>query len=361
MTVPVGADGVLGLYSAVGDAFAGRRLGFGRRRAALAARFARHRGADAAGIAASWVAGALAEIGALGIVVGADVPSPARLNAFADAPLRGAHLIAAFPGLPSHAADIVRWYREHDDGTGIPDRLRWDGIPADAAALGIVHAFLEALEDPAEPREPLEALFALAAESGRRFRVELVRAFRAFADASAADWDAPLEPELPALDEDAELARLAARIDDRDSTTAGRSERLAASAGALAERLGLDAAEGARLARLLALGRAAEAVPPDDYDPLSRFGREHRSAVARRAAALAGSVPRYAADAPHLAASGAWFEEGGQDRRAAVLALAVAADAIRPADAVRRLTAAAGTQLDPEVTRAYLAGLGTPT
>jgi hypothetical protein len=28
---------------------------------------------------------------------------------------------------------------------------------------------------------------------------------------------------------------------------------------------------------------------------------------------------------------------------------------------VRRLAAAAGTQLDPEVTRTYLAGLGAPT
>src|ERR1700681_3446425 len=191
MTVPVGADGVLGLYSAVGDAFAGRRLGFGRRRAALAARFARHRGAGDAGVTASWIAGALAETGAVAIVVAPDATAPARLHAFADAPLHGAHLVGALAGLPSHAADIVRWHLEHDDGTGIPDRLRWDGIPADAAALGIVHAFLEAVEDPAEPREALEALFGLAAESGRRFRVELVRAFRGFAGASP-DWDAPL-------------------------------------------------------------------------------------------------------------------------------------------------------------------------
>ncbi|MDB5070108.1 MAG: hypothetical protein JWM87_1219, partial [Candidatus Eremiobacteraeota bacterium] len=41
MTVPVGADGAIGLYSAAGYAFAVRRLGFGRRGAELAARFAR--------------------------------------------------------------------------------------------------------------------------------------------------------------------------------------------------------------------------------------------------------------------------------------------------------------------------------
>jgi hypothetical protein len=348
------------LYSAVGDAFAGRRPGFGRRRAALAARFARHRGAGDASVAASWIAGALAETGAIAIVIAADAPQPARLHAFADAPLHGAHLIESLRGLPSHAADIVRWHREHDDGTGIPDRLRWDGIPADAAALGIVHAFFETIEDPAEPREAAEALFVLAAESGRRFRVELVRAFRAFAG-GIADWGAPFDADLPPLDEEAALTGLVARIDARDSTTEGRSERLAAAAAALAERVGLDAGQGARLAKLLALGRAADAIPPDDFDPLSRFARERRSAVAQRAAAIAGSVPQYAQDAPYLAGSAAWFEDGGQDPRSAVLALVVAADALRPADAVRRLTAAAGTQLDPEVTRAYLAGLGAPT
>ena len=358
MTVPVGADGVLGLYSAVGDAFAGRKLGFGRRRAALAARFARHRGAGEAGVAASWIAGALAETGAIAIVIAADAPPPVRLHAFADAPLHGAHLTAGL-GLPPLAADIVRWHREHDDGTGIPDRLRWDGIPPDAAALGIVHAFLEAVDDPAEPRDPAEALFLLAAESGRRFRVELVRAFRTFA--ALPEWGAPLEPALPALDEESALAGLVARIDARDSATEGRSERLAAAAGSLAERVGLDAGQGRRLAKLLALGRAVEALPPDDFDPLSRFARERRSAVALRAAAIAGSVPQYAADAPYLAGSAAWFEDGGQDPWAAVLALVVAADSLRPADAVRRLTAAAGSQLDPDVTRAYLAGLGAPT
>ena len=112
MTVPVGADGVLGLYSAVGDAFAGRKLGFGRRRAALAARFARHRGTGDSGVAASWLAGALAEIGLIGVVVAPDATPPARLHAFADAPLSGAHIVAAFPGLPSQAADLVRWHRE---------------------------------------------------------------------------------------------------------------------------------------------------------------------------------------------------------------------------------------------------------
>jgi HD domain-containing protein len=361
MTVPVGADGAIGLYSAVGDAFAGRRLGFGRRRAAVAARFARHRGLDDAAVAASWAAGALADAGLIAVVIAADASAPERLHAFADAPLHGAHIVAGLPGIPPHAADVVRWHREHDDGTGFPDRLRWDGIPADAAALGIAHAFLEAVEDTEEPRDPGEALFAVAAESGRKFRIELVRAFRAFITTAPDDWDAPVDPRLPAIDEDAALTALAARIDARDSETHDRSERLAARASNLAARLSLDPARAARLSRLLALGRATQTTSHDDFDPLSRFARDRRTAVAERAAAIAASVPAFAPDAPYLAASAAWHEDGNADRLAGVLALALAADALAPLEATRRLAAAAGTQFDPEITRAYLATLGAPT
>ncbi|HEX3549852.1 MAG TPA: HD domain-containing phosphohydrolase, partial [Candidatus Elarobacter sp.] len=204
MTVPVGADGALGLYSAVGDAFAGRRLGFGRRRAALAARFARHRGAGAHAAAAAWVAGALAEIGLVAVVLPPGTPARARAIATADAPLHGARIVASLSGVPREAADLVRWHREHDDGTGVPDGLRWDGIPPAAAAIGVAHAFLAAIEDAAEPREPFEALFALAAEAGRSFSIDVVRAFRAFM-AEQPDVDAADETELPALDEHAAL------------------------------------------------------------------------------------------------------------------------------------------------------------
>jgi HD domain len=357
MTVPVGADGALGLYSAAGDAFAGRRLGFGRRRAAVAARFARHRTGDEAAAAANWAAGALAEIGLVGVALPPDATPQARLLGLTDAPLHGAHVVAGLAGLPPHAADIVRWHREHHDGTGSPDRLRWDGIPADAVALGIVHAFLEAVEDPAEPRDPAEALFAVAAESGRRFKIEVVRAFREFV-LGTPDWDAAPGADVPAVDQDAALAALAARIDGRDAATAGRSERLATAAGPLAAQLGLDAARAARLARLLALGRTTPDVRHDDFDPLSRFARDRRAAEANRAAELAGAVAGYAADAPHLAGSAAWHEDGQPDRYAALLALVAATDLLPAVDAPRRLAAAAGTQFDPEVVRAYLAGLG---
>ncbi len=361
MTVPVVPDGAIGLYSAVGDAFAGRRLGFGARRAATAARFAIHRRADEATVAAAWTAGALAETGLVEVALTPDDSPHARLFALADAPLHGARIAAALPGLPPAAADIIRWHREHDDGTGIPDRLRWDGIPTEAAALGVVHAFLESIEDSDEPHGPDEALFTIVADSGRRFRIELVRTFREFITGNPTSWDTAVDPNIQSLDDDAALAVLATRIDARDPRSPGRSDRLATVAGALAARLDLDPARAARLARLLALGRAADTVVHDDFDPLSRLARERRGAEARRAAEIAASVPRYEPDAPYLAASAAWYEEGNANRLAAVIALALAVDALDPLDVARRLTAAAGTQFDPDVTRIYLATLGTPT
>lgn len=356
------ADGAFGLLSAVGDAFAGRRLGFARRRATIAARFAKHRGATEESAAISWIAGALAEIGHLDVVVPSDAGERLRTLAYTDAPLHGARLAAGLPGMPREAADAIRWHREQWDGTGFPDRLRWDGVPVEAAALGIVQAFLEALEDPAEPSEPAEALFGLFAESGRRFRVELVRGFREFL-LTTPGFEEPFSPPLPLTDpgEDAVIALLATRIDVRDERTIGRSERLVSVVEPLAARLGLDAARAARLARFSALGRAVATLEDDRFDPLSRFGRDGRAAEARRAGEIAGSVARYEADAPLLADAGTWYEDGEVEPLAAVLALGVAVCALEGADAPRRIAAAAGTQFDPEVTRAYLTSLGAPT
>jgi HD domain-containing protein len=365
MTVPFDAagpgDGALGLYSAVGDALAGRRLGFGLRRAALAARFARHRGADDAGACASWVAGLLAEVGHVQVVIPADAGARTRLLALADAPLYGARLLAAIPALPAHASDIVRWHREHDDGTGFPDRLRWDGIPPDAAALGIVNAFLEALEDPSAGGSAGEALFAILAENGRRFRVELVRAFREFIVPAPSGWDDPCDPRLPGLDETALLAALADRLDARARHTAGRAARVADLAQSLADGLGLDVARTVRCARLLALGGAVPEPPDDRIDPLSRFARERRAVRARHAATIAAAVAPYRTDARTLEASSIWHEDGPADPVAAVLAVATAVDSIDPLDAPRLIAAAAGSQLDPAVVRVYLARIGAPT
>jgi HD domain len=257
MTVPVGPDGALEVYSAVGDAFAGRRIGFGRRRAALAANFARHRGRDDAAVAASWVAGLLAEIGCAA-AAGAEDSQPAGpagpLPMDPDAPLHGAHLVAALPGLPAGTADLVRWHRERDDGTGFPDRLRWDGIPADAAALGIAHAFLELVEDEAEPRAPQEAVFAITAESGRAYAVELVRAFREFVAAAPDRWDAAPDVIVPALDHDAVSTALSAgggRPEPSPASTSSavlqRDERATVAAERVAAALAPDGISAARI------------------------------------------------------------------------------------------------------------------
>jgi hypothetical protein len=284
----------------------------------------------------------------------------AQVLLLADAPLYGARIVAGLPGLPAHASDIVRWHREHDDGTGFPDRLRWDGIPADAASLGIANAFVEAIEDPEEPRDAAEALFAILADNGRRFRVELVRAFREFIVLTPA-WDERWEPVLPAADDDALLAGLAEMLDARAAHTAGRTARVVELARSLAARLDLDERRVARAARLLALGAAGLEVADDRLDPLSRFSRDRRAAAARHAAAIVETVPAYRDDAPLLAASSAWHEDGARDPLAAVLALAIAVDAIGPNDGPRLVAAATGTQFDPDVARVYLSRTGAPT
>jgi hypothetical protein len=348
------------LYSAVGDALAGRRLGFGLRRAALAANFARHRGADDARVTASWVAGLLAEIGLVTVVVPADAAPRTRLLLLADAPLYGARIVAGLPGVPAHASDIVRWHREHDDGTGFPDRLRWDGIPADAAALGIAHAFLEAIEDPEQTGDAAEALFAILAENGRRFQVELVRAFREFIMVRPA-WDERCDPVLPPRDDEALLAALAQMLDARAAHTARRTERVVELARSLGARLDLDERRIARAARLLALGAAELEVADDRLDPLSRFARDRRAAAARRAVAIVQAVPAYRDDTAVLLASSAWHEDGQRGLLAGVLALAMAVDAMGPHDGPRLVAAAAGTQFDPDVVRVYLSRTGAPT
>ncbi len=275
-------------------------------------------------------------------------------------PLHGARIAASLRGVPSAAADAIRWHREHDDGTGVPDGLRWDGIPSAAATIGIAHAFVAAVDDPAEPRDPFEALFALTAEGGRRFSLDVARAFGAFVADSRTSTHR-VRSRCPPSTTTPRWRRSPSRSTSAMKRTRGRSARLAARASALAERLALDAHRASRCARLLALGRAAESVPGETFDPLSRFAREQRTALASRAAALAASVPRYAGEASTLVASAAWYEDGVRDVYGALLATIVAADGLDAVDAPRRLAAAAGSQLDPDVARAYVSALGAPT
>jgi hypothetical protein len=348
----------LSVFSAVGDAFAGRRLGVGLRRAAAAARFARFRQCHDAAVAASFLAGMLADIGGIDLVIEPNASERLRTLALADVPLRGARLIRTL-GLPTIAGDMVRWHREHDDGTGYPDRLRWDGIPDDAAALGIISAFLDLIEDAREPRDPAEAVFTIAAESGRRFRLEMVRSFRMFV-LSTPDWDASLSLPGVAVDTDAVLALIATRIDARDDRTVGRSERLARLASTLAVKLGADPLRATRLVHLHANGRAgADPADLDAVDPLSRFARDRRTAEAARAARIASMSAAYADDARLLTMSAS--PEPGTDKLANIIALTIAADGLDAGDAPRRIAAAAGPQFDPAVAHAYLTIMGAVT
>ena len=365
MTVPLGgaiASGALGVFAAVGDAYAGRRLGFARRRAALAAAYARHCGEDAAGVAGAFVAGLLADTGLIDAVPPDDASERIRLRVAGDAPLYGARLAASLPGIPPTASDRIRWHRERYDGTGTPDRLRWDGIPETAAALGMAHAFTELLDNGEGPADPNEAIFALMAESGRAFRVESLRAFRAFILASSGLGADPGPIALdPLLDDDAHLATIAERIDRRDARTAGRTARIVEIVDALAARLGEDPARAMRAARLLALGRAGVPIADDEIDPLNRFSRDARGAEMRRAAQIAAAAERYAVDAPLVAAAGVWYEDGPHERISSILSLASVVTTMNPADGPRRITAAAGTQFDPAVAHAYLITQGVAT
>ena len=157
----------------------------------------------------------------------------------------------------------------------------------------------------------------------------------------------------------------------------GRGERLAKLGAAMASVLGFDEQRTAFVARLTALGRLHDVVPGDDYDPLSRLGREARASDAQTAKRILGVSPTFAEFAPVLGACAEWFDGTGLPARlkgeeipaiARLLAVAMAADAMEAAstlpittnlpDIPVRLAAAAGTQFDPAMVEAYVTARG---
>jgi HD-GYP domain-containing protein (c-di-GMP phosphodiesterase class II) len=372
---PLTAD-ALRLLSAAGDTLSGHVLGFGMRVATVAANFSVHRGDPPEVVAASYYAGALHAIGGVRTPIGAPANGREGVLAAWEVPVHGAHIIAALGGLPPATADYVRWHRESFDGTGYPDRLRWNGIPNAAIAIGAVRTFVEALESNGEYASPAEALFALAGDVGKTFSIQIAREFRAFFADRMETFEAP--PELAwdgaGFDAYGAVAALCAEIDARDERTRGRGERVAPVAAAMAATAGLDPEQAAFAARLTAFGRLHEIVAGDDYDPLSRLGSEARAADARTAQRLLGISPAFAEFAPALGAVAEWFDGSGLPQRrkgenipplARLLAVALAADAMdayaqqRPGanlpDVPIRLGAAAGTQFDPAMVAAYAA------
>ncbi len=93
------------------------------------------------------------------------------------------------------------------------------------------------------------------------------------------------------------------------------------------------------------------------------MGLEARAAQAESGARILATAPAFAAFAPIVGAVEEWHDGSGLpnhqaanaiDPLARVIAVAVAADALPATDAPRRIAAAAGSRLDPNVVEAYL-------
>jgi response regulator RpfG family c-di-GMP phosphodiesterase len=366
------------LLSAIGDALGGHEAGFAMRVAQTAARFALHRGANAEMIAASYYAAALHGLGAVRVVVPDNVSEREAEIASWDAPVAGAAISATIAGLPRATGDYIRWHREAFDGTGFPDKLRWNGIPHAAMAINISRAFIEAIDAQGEDASPPEALFAIVGECGRNFAINVVREFREFYAANAPNFDEPFEPEwsLDKVDGDAVIAAMCSEIDAREERTTGRGDRLdtlVRSIAGASQELTIDTGRAAFAARLTSLGRVRGDRRADDFDPLARLGREARAASAASAAQILSSAPAYEPYAAIVAQTEEWFDGKGLparrkgeaiDATARVLSVALAADALHGSmyanaangypEAPARIAAAAGTQFDPAVVAAYL-------
>jgi HD-GYP domain-containing protein (c-di-GMP phosphodiesterase class II) len=368
-SAPEAAD-ALRLLSAIGDAFGLHRAGFGERVACTAARFALHRGLAAPEVAATYYAALLHDVGTIAVVVPPGTSERRSTIAGWDVPTEGARIAAGIPGLPPGTSDLIRWHRESFDGTGYPDMLRWSGIPFDAMAINVARAFVEAVDAQGEHPSPPEALFTLMNAAGRTFAAAAIRSFRAFFAAAGADYDADVDPAWPldALDPVALVTSVCAAIDARDERTAGRGERRAAIAAAIASHAGAadlpdDPAFAARLTALAQIGADPARI---EFDPLARLGRETRAAGVQSAAALLAHVHAFRPYAGVIGASEEWYDGSGLPHglradaiplAARILAVANAAAALGTSQALMRLPAAAGTQLDPQLVRAYAAAV----
>lgn len=371
-TAPATA-GAIRLLSAIGDTLGNHALGFGFRVANVSARFAVHRGCDREMVAATYFAAALHEIGMIRVVIPSDASAREATIAAWDAPAQGARIADGIVGLPHATGDYIRWHRESFDGTGFPDRLRWNGIPHASMAMNVARGFVAAIAAQGEYASPPEAMFALVGEAGRAYAVNVIREFREFYSSVGAEFDAPFDPEWPLdeLDPIALITRICGEIDARSERTQGRGERLETIALEIAEILAqatLDRDTLTFAARLVSLGRLRAGGSSDDFDPLARLGREARANEASFAQALLERAPAFADDGARIGMTAEWFDGSGLPRRlsgeaidpiARIISVAIAAEAMGPTlQAPQRIAAAAGTQFDPAVVKAYLATRG---
>jgi len=358
------------LLSAVGDNFRGRRVGFGMHVARVAARFTAHRGSDPEAIAGAFYAAALHQIGAVRVIVARDSTERAAEITRWDNPPAGAAVVTALGVFPAVTADAIRWHREAVDGTGFPDRLRWNGIPETAMVVNVSRAFVEALEAQADTGgSAADAVFTLVETSGSIFALATMRDFRAFLEASPATFDAPYEPEweLPESDPYRLIAGVCTEIDARQPRTTGRGDRLEDIVRAIVAQLGdrqVDPDRAAFACRLTALARISRDGSRDDIFILSRLGTESRAAQAQTAARILETTLAFAPFAPVVGTTEEWYDGSGLPSQAAgaaidpltrIITVALAAEAVVANDADERIRRAAGTRLDPEIVAAYLA------
>lgn len=372
---------VLEAFAAAGDLAARNAPGTARRKAAAAASLARSAGRPDDEIAALYYAGLLHAAGALGDVeLRRDAADGDRAERMArwDIPAEGARLCARIAALPAAVSDLVRWQDECWDGTGYPDQLRWNGIPAGAQLLRLADLFARA----ADPEETLQAV---ADASGRTFGPEIAAGYLRWFHLTGGEgeaMDAPVDAlRADATDPEALVDLLADRIDARNGTP-GRRRRIGRIVDAVAARLGISPADASSLAlasRIFATGDLAGERDDDGrFDPLARLGIAERARNAAAAADAFATIPTFAGASAAVRMRAAWFDGTGTPAvsheaipiAARVLSAAIAYDALEavhrtqiredrtsPAD---RLDDAAGTQFDPTVARTLLEVAGMP-
>ncbi|MHB8178931.1 MAG: HD domain-containing phosphohydrolase [Vulcanimicrobiaceae bacterium] len=366
-------------YGAIGSLACGERADLGRRVATIAASFAAFLEFDAALRAAIYYAAVLRSAGGLdnpALRKGADLSERYARLLRGDIPAEGARACARIAALPPLCADLVRWQAEAWDGTGNPDRLRWDGIPIGAQVVHAAAVYAMA-------SDPDDGIAQIAAQSGRVLAPELVRSFTMWFHTTGGE---PLveEPPIERLDSSATSVQslldfIAAHLDEHDGVP-GRCARIAAIADKLAVRMKLAESDRVALAiaaRLYAAGGVAEHIPENErFDPLVRLAIGPRAENARRAAALFADIPSLRSAAGVVGARAEWYDGTGKPAGAAhqaiplsarILAVAIACEELgyhlalqlreRRTTPLRRLADAAGTQFDPEVVRVATACL----
>ncbi len=152
------------------------------RLAGLAVGLAQLTGLDAETVEAIGYGAALHDVGKIGVAE-TILRKPGRLTEAEWAEVRrhpevGARIVAPLR-LGSVVAPIVRAHHERWDGSGYPDRLRGEAIPAGARIVALVDAFDAMTHDrPYRAGRPVEtALAELRREAGRQFDPELTALF----------------------------------------------------------------------------------------------------------------------------------------------------------------------------------------